>query len=126
MHSVDSGSLSRQWKQAGVTTLLLILYTEPVAAQSGSGGSCPSTVPGPLSELADLLHLIQRLGVSLALLIAVVMLIYAGIQYMRGDPDSVQKARSTIRQVVIGLTIVLLAGGIVEVVRDTLCGTGGV
>lgn len=105
------------------TVASLTVTVAPVSAQST--GPCTGTVPEPIVELVDLLHLIQRLGVSLALLIAVVMLIFSGILLMRNDPDSAQRARSIIWRVIIGLTVVILAGGIVQVVAETLgCSPG--
>jgi len=68
-------------------------------------------MPSQFQEIAELLTRIQRLGIALALLIATVMLIYGGILWMRGTPDSQQKARRIIFNTFVGLVIVLMAAG---------------
>jgi heme A synthase len=81
-------------------------------------------MPEQFREISILLTRIQSLGVALALLIASAMLIYGGILWMRGTPDSQQKARRIIFNTIIGLVIVLMAGGLVEFVKDALCSGG--
>jgi type IV secretory pathway VirB2 component (pilin) len=104
----------------GVTAL----FTSPAAAQTeGSESSCGS-MPAQFQDIAELLTRIQELGIALALLIASIMLIYGGVMWMRGTPDSQQKARSIIFNTIIGLVIVLTAGGLVEFVQGVLCGGG--
>jgi len=44
---------------------------------------------------------------------------------MRGTPDAQQKARKIIFNTLVGLVIVLMAGGLVEFVKSILCGGGG-
>jgi hypothetical protein len=79
-------------------------------------------MPSQFQEIVDLLTRVQQLGIALALLIATIMLIYGGILWMRGTPDSQQKARRIIFNTFVGLIIVLMAGGLVEFVKDVLCG----
>jgi len=100
---------------SGVATL----FSAPVAAQSGET-SCGS-MPTQFQDIAELLTRIQELGIALALLIASIMLIYGGVLWMRGTPDSQQKARRIIFNTFVGLVIVLTAGGLVEFVKGTLC-----
>jgi type IV secretory pathway VirB2 component (pilin) len=79
-------------------------------------------MPSQFQEIVDLLTRVQQLGIALALLIATIMLIYGGILWMRGTPDSQQKARRIIFNTFVGLIIVLMASGLVEFVKDVLCG----
>jgi len=101
---------------------VLTLYSTPAAAQSGET-SCGS-MPPQFEEIATLLTRIQELGVALALLIASIMLVYGGILWMRGTPDSQQKARRIIFNTIVGLVIVLMAGGLVGFVTSVLCPGG--
>jgi len=116
------------WKKSAVKTsfsvaLVLSLGVSPASAQSDPArdSSC-GDVPEQFQQLSELLTQIQQFGVALAVLIASVMLVYAGILYMRGTPDSQQKARTIIMNTMIGLVIVLIAGGLVEFVNSILCG----
>lgn len=99
------------------------LFTGPAAAQS-SEPSC-GDMPEQFQELAELLTRVQQLGIAVALLIASIMLVYGGILWMRGTPDAQQKARKIIFNTIVGLVIVLMAGGLVEFVESVLCGGGG-
>jgi len=99
----------------------LSLFSEPVLAASETG--C-ADMPEQFQDLAELLTRVQQLGIALALLIASIMLVYGGILWMRGTPDSQQKARGIIFNTLVGLVIVLLASGLVEFVKSIMCGGG--
>lgn len=103
----------------GFTTVFLALIPRRAAAQSSA--SC-ADMPSQFQAIAELLTRVQQLGIALALLIATIMLIYGGILWMRGTPDSQQKARGIIFNTFVGLVIVLMAGGLVEFVKGVLCG----
>ncbi len=103
------------------TPLVMMLSGQDTTQAETSCG----TMPEQFQQLAELLTRIQQLGVALALLIAAIMLIYGGILWMRGTPDSQQKARKIIFNTLVGLVIVLMAGGLVEFVKSVLCGGGG-
>jgi len=98
------------------------LFTGRALAQTNSTEVPCGSMPPQFQEIATLLTRVQQLGVALALLIASVMLIYGGILWMRGTPDAQQKARRIIFDTIIGLVIVLIAGGLVEFVKSVLCG----
>ena len=132
-HPLASGASTIEEQFAKVSGLLyrfalyllftISLVTGKAAAQSG-GTSCGS-MPEQFREIATLLTQIQQLGIALALLIASTMIVYGGILWMRGTPDSQQKARHIIFNSLVGLVIVLMAGGLVEFVTNILCGGGG-
>jgi hypothetical protein len=93
----------------------------PQRAAAQSSATC-ADMPSQFQEIVDLLTRVQQLGIALALLIATIMLIYGGTLWMRGTPDSQQKARRIIFNTFVGLLIVLMASGLVEFVKDVLCG----
>jgi len=101
------------------------IVTGTTAAQSETPETSCGSMPAQFQDIATLLTRIQELGIALALLIASIMLIYGGILWMRGTPDSQQKARSIIFNTIVGLVIVLIAGGLVEFVSNVLCSGGG-
>jgi len=98
-------------------TALVALASTPAAAQCGD-------VPAQFEDIAALLTRVQELGVALGLLIAVVMFIWVGISWMRGTPDSQQRAKRRFWNVSIGVVIILMASGFVEFVKSVL-GCGG-
>jgi type IV secretory pathway VirB2 component (pilin) len=72
-------------------------------------------VPGTIKNIIDLL-------LYLAGMIAVIMIIIAGIRYVtsNGDPQTASKAKNTIIYAVIGLVITILAYAIVNFVLSQL------
>lgn len=111
---------SRKIRQASISSFVVLIgFVGRVAAQTGE--SC-GTVPDQFQAIATLLTRVQQLGIALALLIASVMLVYGGILWMRGTPEAQQKARRIIWNTLVGLTIVLMAGGLVEFMKGVLCG----
>lgn len=127
--NLDHEHAASSWTVKGLKTVLrigvLALFTGRVYAQKESSETGCGDMPEQFQELAELLTRVQQLGVALALLIASIMLIYGGILWMRGTPDSQQKARKIIFNTLVGLVIVLMAGGLVEFVKSVLCGGGG-
>lgn len=86
------------------------------------GGTCVQK-----SQDADLWGIVNTIiNVILAIVgvIAVIMIIFGGIQYSTsaGDPGKVKKAKDTILYGVIGLVIALLAFAIVNFVLDNIFG----
>lgn len=97
-------------------------FSGQAAAQSAQN-AC-GDVPSQFQAIADLLTRIQQLGVALGLLIAALMYVWAGILWMRGTPDSQQRARRIFMNTSIGLVLILIAGGLVEFIKTVLCGGG--
>lgn len=97
---------------------------EAVAQSGGSDVSCPG-MPEQFQSIAELLTRVQELGIALGLLVASIMIVYGGILWMRGTPDSQQKARQIVFNSLVGLIIILISGGLVEFVKSIL-GCGGV
>jgi len=108
-HSLTKLSPNRV-QLAAISSITAALVSIPRRVAAQSSASC-GDMPSQFQEIAELLTRIQRLGIALALLIATVMLIYGGILWMRGTPDSQQKARRIIFNTFVGLVIVLMAAG---------------
>jgi lysylphosphatidylglycerol synthetase-like protein (DUF2156 family) len=85
---------------------------------------------GNAAETPNLIEIILSIvGVALSILgvIFLVLIIYAGYNYMiaGGDEGKVETAKQTITRAVIGLVIVLISFAIVQfVVPNLLCATG--
>lgn len=125
----SSAHVSRTVKQTFVSAgfPILVFLTEIVglatAAEETGKNSCPN-LPESLEALRDFLLQLQSVAKALAILIAVIMLIYAGILLMRGRPEDVEKARQIVTRVLAGLVLVFIASGLVQWAANILC-TGG-
>lgn len=84
-------------------------------------GVCESNTPGVINEFVRFLSELQLIGVALGVAGAGVMYTACGLLWMAARP---QRAYSLAVQVTGGLLLVLLAGGIVELVEQLLCGVG--
>lgn len=76
--------------------------------------------PEVFRELVTLLTELQNVGTALAAAVAGVMLVYAGYLWMTGI-DGKEQARRIVVNVIIGMSIVVLASGIVEWIETILC-----
>lgn len=114
---------------AGLTTVAAGgLNALPVFAESGKdcfkGGvgnlsaDCGTKATGSDQNLMDMFTIIVNFVLGLVGMIAVVMIIFGGIQYTTstGESAKVKKAKDTIMYGVIGLVISLLAFAIVNFV----------
>lgn len=90
--------------------------------ETGSGGC--GDLPDSLQAIERFLTQLQEIGLVVAFLLAAVMLTYAGLLYMSGDPSKQDQARRLIVNTFTGLIIVAVAGGLVEVASQALCGGG--
>jgi hypothetical protein len=73
----------------------------------------------------DLGQLVQRLAdqlANLAIPVAVVLYIYAGFQFLsaRGNPERIAKAKKTMLYTTIGLAVIFIGGGFVDLIRSLL------
>lgn len=59
---------------------------------------------------------------DLAIPVAVIMIIWIGIQFLtaNGNPEKITKARSALLWVCIGLAIIFIGGGFISLVKDIL------
>lgn len=101
-----------------VSTAIMLMFIDAQHALAGTIGTIPETggngnVEGAATTIID--AILNLLG-----LIAVVVIVIAGLRLIVGGADEAQreKARNTILYAVIGLIIVLFAKAIVQFVAD--------
>lgn len=82
------------------------------------------TIPNPLgmSDIFTLLDRIMGFIFLFSIPVAIIMLMYAGFMYMTsaGNPKNIPNVSKIIQYTLIGFIIVLLAKGIIYVVKDVL------
>ncbi len=118
-------------KIAKIFLSVLILFTLSQATAWAADGNC-HTLEVPLGTFtqacgpAEYLTKIYTISVGLAVVLAVVMIVYAGIIYATsGDNASKQKeARSQITQAILGLAILLASYLILRTVNPDLTNLG--
>jgi len=118
-----------------VVAVVLAQFALPMVALAASGGVSGYKTPTPPSDLpgyfstclgdnATLCMIKNVINILLAVvfLIAVVYLIIGGFRYImsQGNEESVEKAKGTITNAIIGIVVVLLAWIIVAAVTSLL------
>lgn len=95
---------------------LLVIMSQPANAAL----TAPSGLGGPTS-VGQLIQIVTNLLLFIAGSVAVIFIVVGAIQYSTsaGNEQSVQKAKSTITNAVIGLVIAILALGIVNFIIAT-------
>ncbi len=110
--------------------------------QSGGGGTCgglgqpackpgetkifkfeiPNPLKGGATDLGGLVKIIAQWLFNLAIPIAVIMIIYAGVLFLtaRGNTTTIQKAKDVLKYAVIGLAIILIGSGFVTLIQSIL------
>ena len=111
------------WMERLVASFIWLILTAagPAAAQESTTDSC-GDLPAQLQAIQDFLTQVQEIGMAIAFSLAAVLLVYSGLLWMSGRPEKQEKARDIFVNVFVGLLIVVLAGGLVEWVKMTLCG----
>jgi hypothetical protein len=108
-------------------TLLTFLFLAFALPTYAAGGLVPCD--GPDCDLSDLIRMgnnIIRFLVYIGVFIGVVMIAWGGFNLVlsQGNESAMEKAKSRIWNVVIGLLIVLLSWLIVDTVLNVLTGDG--
>ena len=85
-------------------------------------------IPNPLGE-TSIFNIIDRIInfiFWISIPIAIVMIMWGGLQFIfsQGNPKKIPNAAKIIQYTLIGFVVVLLAKGIVYVVRDIITGSG--
>jgi hypothetical protein len=82
------------------------------------------TIPNPIgySSLGELIHGIVNFIRNVALVIAPIIFIIAGLMYYfaGGNPEKAKNATNVIKYAIIGLVIILIANGITAVIKDIM------
>lgn len=96
------------------------------ACPPGQTTTYPFEVPNPLqggaNTVAELVGIIVKWIFSIAIPIAVAVIVYSGILFLtsKGDPGKVTKAREMLQYAVIGLAIILVGSGFISLIRSIL------
>ena len=94
------------------------------ALAAGTTGGNPLQFPNPLGE-STLIGVVQKLlsGLNtIAIPLVAIMVVIGGLQMVTagGDPKKYEMGKQTIYYVVIGYAVILLAQGIVFIIKDIL------
>ena len=106
-----------------------VLGGEKAYAQSSGGPTPPSTAGGltnPLraDSLVELLQGFVQVIITVAVPIAAVFIIYAGLLFVTagGNVTKIESAKKTVYWTIIGVTVLLGAGIIIQVISETITG----
>ncbi len=103
-------------KKYKILILLVLLFPLFVFAQV--------TIPNPIgyNSVGELIHGVVNFIRNVALMIAPIIFIIAGLMYYfaGGSPEKVKKATDLIKYAIIGLVIILIANGITAVIKDIM------
>ncbi len=82
------------------------------------------TIPNPIgyNSIGELIHGVVNFIRNVALMIAPIIFIIAGLMYYfaGGNPEQAKKATNLIKYAIIGLVIILIANGITAVIKDIM------
>lgn len=86
--------------------------------------SAQVTIPNPIgyNSVAELIHGVVNFIRNVALMIAPIIFIIAGLMYYfaGGNPEKAKNATNLIKYAIIGLVIILIANGITAVIKDIM------
>ena len=84
--------------------------------------SIPNPLKGGASDLASLVRVIAQWIFNLAIPIAVVMIVYAGVLFLmaQGSEQKVTKAKDVLKWAVVGLAIILIGSGFITLIQSVL------
>jgi hypothetical protein len=98
---------------------LLFLFFIPLLAVGET-----TTLPNPLpfSDIPSLINGIVNAIMVLALAIAPIVFMYAGLRYYyaQGNPEEAKKATHIMKWAIAGIVIILIANGITAVIKDAM------
>lgn len=86
------------------------------------GFEIPNPLKGGVTDLGGLVKVLAQWLFNLAIPIAVIMIIYAGVLFLtaRGNPTTVTKAKDVLKYAVVGLVIILIGSGFVTLIQSIL------
>ena len=99
----------------------IALMTPAIAVAQGFNLKNVNPITG-VQDLDDVVSLVALRLLGIAIPIASLMYIYAGILYITaaGKPDKITKAKEIFKWTTIGITIILIGGGFVDLIRSVL------
>ncbi len=109
--------MKRYKKELQITAFLFLLFV-PIFVVG------QVTIPNPIgySTFGELIHAIVSFIRNVALMIAPIIFIIAGLMYYfaGGNPEKAKDATNMIKWTLIGLAIILVANGITAVITDIM------
>jgi len=96
-----------------------------VHAQCGPAIGIPcNPLEGTISNLSEAIIVVTLYLLSLIGLVALLFIVFAGIKYMSssGNEEQIKSAKNTLYSAVLGLTVALMAYGILSVINSILNG----
>lgn len=92
--------------------------------KSNATGQCQVMNFNFPGDITLIVMAVLDMALRLAGLVAVGFVIYGAIQYVtsRGEPDGVKNAQNTVINALVGLTIAILAAGVVRFVGNRIAG----
>jgi hypothetical protein len=99
--------------------LLFFLFFIPLLVL-GEGTTLPN--PLPFGTIPELINGVVNTIRTLALAIAPIVFMYAGLRYYyaQGDPEEAKKATHIMKWAIAGIVIILIANGITAVIKDAM------
>jgi type IV secretory pathway VirB2 component (pilin) len=108
----------KKYKKTIKSLLIFLVVAVPLVALA------QVTIPNPIgySSLGELIHAIVSFIRNVALMIAPIIFIIAGLMYYfaGGNPDKAKQATDLIKYALIGLVIILIANGITAIITDIM------
>lgn len=91
------------------------------------GGEVSIKNPLKAGTIPDILNAIAGFLYYLALAVVTVMVLWAGFQILTaaGSPEGIDRGKRTLLWAIVGTVVILIAGGIADIVADILGGGGG-
>lgn len=116
------GALSDSNKCGQVATAPVSPIPSPSAGPGGTTRNFDIPNPIGINTFQELVNVIGRWIFNLAIPIAVIIIIYAGVLMLTsgGDPGRFKKGMSALKYAVIGLAIVLIGKGFVSLIKSIL------
>ena len=112
------------WRSGFSLILVSYLFTGLAAAQQ-EGVDCPEDPSSAITQLIVLINNLQRQAVIVAVPLAGLIYSYCGLLWLSGSPELQRKARRIFANATIGLVIVILSEGIVDIIAGPLPVCGG-
>ena len=78
--------------------------------------------PGRYSDLVSLVNTLSGYLIRVAIPIAVILIVYAGIKLLvaRGDTKQVDEAKKILWWTVVGIAVILIGSGFIELIKSIL------
>jgi len=99
----------------------LALWTVQTVARTASS-DCSGASSSAITDLIVLINNLQSLALTLALPLAGLIYSYCGLLWLSGSPELQRKARRIFANATVGLVIVIISEGIVEIISGPFCG----